>query len=220
MRPLSFLAVLSAVLSAGAAYACCIFKSAGPGPPVATAPAAAATAPAPRMLPTTGYVPYLEISTVGGYPPDSTWNVAADLSPDFVEIIVDADATVWWVSSIDLFVTDLGRGGTVTPTAAKEPKRYKVSKRPELKLKTIKPKSDGVRAEAAPSAPAAAGITKWVWELTYSVAVEWNHRYSAYAQGDYWNGFDSGTATSHTVTFHTKLVEEPPSKGKGPPDKK
>src|SRR3954463_5011390 len=103
MRPLSFLAVLSAVLSAGAAHACCLFKSAGPaapmpppaavmvGPapvaagPAAAGPRAAAAAAGPGVaLPAAGYSPYLEIFTVGGFAPDSTWDVSADLSPDYV----------------------------------------------------------------------------------------------------------------------------------------
>jgi hypothetical protein len=219
MRQLSFLAVLSAVLAAEGAYACCIFKFAGPGPPAATA--ATAAAPAAHMQPTTGYVPYLEIYSVGGYAPDATWNVVQDLSAGTVEIDVDADANVYWTTSIDLYVTDLGPIGSITPTAKKEPKRYRISKPPRLKQKAVNPKPAGVRADALPTdpVPPPPPVT-WVWDLGYNVDLEAGHKYSAYAQGDYWNGWNSGTATSHTVTFHTLALLEPPSKGKGPPDKK
>lgn len=221
MRPLSFLAVLSAVLAAGGAYACCIFKSAGPGPPAVTAATGTATAPAALMQPTAGYVPYLEIYSVGGYAPDASWNVVQDLPAGTVEIDVDADANVYWTTSIDLYVTDLGPIGSITPTAKKEPKRYKISKPPRLKQKAVHPKPPAVRADALPTAPAPPPPQViWVWELIYDVDVEAGHKYSAYAQADYWNGWNSGTATSHTVTFHTLAVLEPPFKGKGPPDKK
>jgi hypothetical protein len=226
MRPLSFLAVLSAVLAAGGAYACCFFKSAGPGPPAPTTATAAAAAPAALMRPTAGYIPYLEIAFVDGYAPDASWNVVQDLPAGTVEIDVDADANVYWTTEIDLYVTDLGPIGSITPAAKKEPKRYKVSKPPRLKQKKVNPKPAAVRSDALPTDPVPPPPPPppvvWVWELGYDVDVEAGHRYSAYAQGQYWDGSQYGTATSHTVTFHTLAVLEPPSKGKGkgPPDKK
>ena len=209
MRLLSFLAVLSAVLSAGAAQACCFFKCFGKG----SAASEMGTAETARMRPTAGYAaPSLEIFTVGGFAPDSTWNIATALPPGQVEVIVEADPYASWASSIDLYVTDLGAIGSAvraaTGEAAKgEKKRYK-AKKVQVKLK--QPKQVGAAAAATPGATAT-----WVLEMTYAIDVVAGHNYSAYAQGEYWEWVDywaRGTATSHTVTFHTKAaVTSPPS---------
>lgn len=223
MRLFSFLAVLSAVLSVGSARACCLFSCLGKGAAAtAVAPAgpamAAGPAAAARMA-ETSYSPYLEINTVGGFEPDSTWNIPHDLPPGPVEITVYADASVFWWS-IDLYVTDLGM--TVSAPAAPAPaairekadlrKLYKPVGDP--KLKKIKPRVKALAAAApAPagaSAPAAPyGDEIWVWELLFKADLAAGHNYSAFARGEW--GWPAATKTSNTVTFHTRSAGGPPS---------
>jgi plastocyanin len=210
MRLFSLLAVLSAVLASAPAHACCIFKCFGKG----SAAAMPAEPPgAQRVMPMAGPGGALIwIYTVGGYEPDSTGNVSSAVPPGGVEIVVEADPLTSWASSIDLYVTDLGAvpapAAAVKKTAAGVKKRYKAV-RSRLKLKTINP-----MPAAARDVVGAGDTVKWVWELAYLVATDAGHNYSAYAQGDYWSlsddGWDLGTATSNTVTFHTGSADNLP----------
>lgn len=214
MRLFSFLAVLSAVLSAGGTQACFFFKCFGKG---------AAAGPERRaMRVMSGTTPYLQIYTVDSNEPDpSTLEVTPDCSSGTILIVVDADAAVTWLS-LDLYVTDLGATGPAVAAKLGDKKKGTLAKPPELKLKWKKNAGGPVAAAAAPSgaAPAPSAVTadKWIWvyEYTYKVDVDPGHNYGAYATGQYTDGSDVGTATSNTVKFHTKSSGAPPF----PPEKK
>jgi len=209
MRLFSLLAVLSAVLASAPAHACCIFKCFGKG----SAAAMPAEPGAQRVMPMAGAGGALiSIYTVGGNEPDSTGNVGSAVPPGLVEIVVEADPYTSWASSIDLYVTDLGvipaPAAAVKKTAAGVKKRYKAV-RSRLKLKQPNPKPTAARDVVG-----AGDAVKWVWEMSYLVDADAGHNYSAYAQGDYWSwsgdGWDLGTATSNTVTFHTGSADNLP----------
>jgi hypothetical protein len=196
MRSFSVLAVLSAVLSAGAAQACCFFKCCSKGSP----------ANAARMQPMSvpGYGTGLTITYVAGQQVQNNQVANAVDSTHAFDVVVEQDYFLGLVSSPELTVTDEGPHNA-PPRAAGAPAPAPKAARPPYKHKDkkLKWKKVVIGAAAAPAAGAAAApdpIEFWLpyYEVTYSIPtadLATGRNYSVYASG--------GGAQSDTVSFYT-----------------
>jgi len=210
MRLSCLLAVLSAVLSAGAAHACCFFhffKHSAPG-------VAAPAAPQIRVTATgddTGKT-YMKITWIGGLKVDElTGTIAKAIEPrPFVEVIVETDAWTGTWCDVNLLepTGSLTGAAPVAPAAPAVAAPAGAAKKPRVVFKEKRPKN--AMAAAAPAAPGgAAGVgvagayefVFWVYDLDYG------YTYKTYAYSNWcW-------ASSAVAYFSTRSVESPP----GPP---
>jgi hypothetical protein len=207
MRLTCLLAVLSAVLSAGAAQACFIFKcfrhSAAPAP--AAAPLAVQREAAGDDLAKL----YMKITFVGGFKVDEALGEPTDeVDPNpYVEIIVETDAWTGTWCDVNLDVS----GGTARLAAA--PVMLKAAaKKPRVVFKERRVKKPKAAAAAGPASPSIlpTSAPPTAYEFVFHVYdLEYFHTYKTYAYS--W----ACGMSSAAVTFKTKQAssESPP----GPP---
>jgi hypothetical protein len=190
------LAVLSAVLSAGAAEACCFFKCLGRPAPAA----------APRMQATSGgYGGGLTITYVAGQQVVSD-NVPNPVNPHAAfDVIVDEDYSLGPFCDPELTFTDNGPHTAVPapgPAPAAAPAgtvvnpKYTKSRKTKYKAVVI----GGAMSSGGASSPPPGSTVIWIpyYECTYSIdanGLNPGRNYSVYAS--------CGTVKSNTVTFYT-----------------
>jgi hypothetical protein len=206
MRSFSLLAVVVAVLSAGGAVACCLFKSTPGRYAVPSAPGRAVT-PAKRFVPTAGsFTPYVEIETVGGKAPNTSsdpWQIPGTLPPGQTEVVVDVDLVTGRYYPVYVYLEDLGLL-TATKTAATTAAKYFWHdwSTKEIVLPFVAPVPNG------PVVPTA-GTKLSVYELDYTVkAMDGGHKFLVYAQAEDYDG--TVITTSHKVVFTTSSTATSP----------
>jgi hypothetical protein len=195
MRSFSVLAVLSAVLSAGAAQACCFFKCGGKAAPASAARMQPMAAP--------GYGTGLTITSVAGQTPVSNHVPNAVDSTKALDVVVEQDYFLGLLSDPELTVTDEGPHNAPPIPAAAAPALKKDHPPYKHKDKKLKWKKVVIGAAAAPRAGAAPGLDPieiWLpyYEVTYTIPVRdvnAGRNYGVYASG--------GGAQSDTVHFFT-----------------
>lgn len=211
MRLSCLLAVLSAVLSAAGANACCFlncWKSAAPQP-VAAAVAAPAGMAAAVVKPVTDDGPiafYVKIVSVGGQAPDATGHIPNPVDPQpYVKVIVETDGYTgqYWTPGlvVDPFLPLPGPGMRAMADA-KKPKVVAVERRKKA-VKKAMPKT----ADAAPTT-----TDDTAYEFEYRIeglTYDSDHTIYAYQWLGWWWIF------SDYVYFHTKAA--PPSPPPSPP---
>jgi hypothetical protein len=203
MRSFCLLAVLSAVLSAEAAAACCFFKSTPrPVSPAAAAPGAVSAA---ERSPTSGTT-YLEIESVGGKTPDTStdpWRILDPLPPGSTEVVVDVDYGTGMNYPVYVYLQEQS---SMAPAAKKvaaiDPQHYFWH---DWNTKFIVP------TPAAPPSGATkveAGTSRiYVYELDYTISTDANKSYLVWAQAEDYN--HTVIKTSHKVAFSTSAAVPP-----------
>jgi hypothetical protein len=196
MRSFGLLAVLSAVLSAGAAQACCFFKCCGKA-----APASAA-----RVQPMTGsgYGSGLTITDVAGQPVVSNHVPNPVDSTTAFDVTVEEDYILGLTCDPELTVTDDGPHNAPPPAAGAAPAASPKAARPPYKHKSKKVKWKkvviGAAAPGVGAAPAPGGFEVWVpyYEVTYTIPKD------DLGKGRNCSVYASCPGTqSDTVTFYT-----------------
>lgn len=198
MRLTCLLAVLSAVLSAGTAQACCFFKcfrhSAPPAVP------AFPTAPIIRETDSDTTAPqYMSVTTVGSVQADQTLGtLSSEVDPrPYVEIVVETDAWTGEWCDINLHVSD------GTPRAVATAAMMKVvGKKPRIVFKerrVKKPKAVAAPAPTGGTAPPPPPPPPPAYEFVFQVYdLEYYHSYQTYAYSN------SCLISSSAITFLTK----------------
>jgi len=205
MRSFCVLAVLSAVLSAAAAHACCLLKgAAGPAAPGPAADARARVSAAPASA-----APYVEIESVGGRAPNTAtdpWKIdPPPLPPAGTDVVVNIDVATGQVYPCYVYLEELAfeAKGAKAGAAARKYGWYRWRVK-EITLPTN-------AAPTAATAGSAAAMLR-VYELVYYISTNSGKNYRTYAQAETYEG--AVVKKSHYVDFSTSSGDTSPP---GPP---
>jgi len=181
MSRIGLTAIMLVVISATAASACCFFKccfkSSSPG-----------AVPADVHALSTGLT--LRIVSVDSQTPVLN-DIPSAVDHPKEDIVVESDFDPS-LSNPELTVTDDGPRTAAVAVPTKSPKKY----RPIRIEKKPRPKPGPAPTPGPGPAPGPIPDPNFIWLAIYSVDLEANHNYRAYAT--------AGTVTTSTVTFRSK----------------